>query len=240
VTVLPAQCNPFLWLFKGTILDFVVTNAAVVPTHTEVNSDGLETSFATNYFGHFYLLKRLFEENIIPLAKDGAAVSSDDLPRVVVISSESHRVAKPLSQYTVGLPAQYTLGSALNNYGYTKLLTCTLAFELARRFNGPGKQAKVNITVLCPGPVDTNIAHHAPGWMQLLFNPIKRLFFAPPLQAARRVTLLLTNPIDVNCRHCRYYHMSIEKLAREDAFDPAVGTKLWEDSERLAKKLLAR
>jgi len=222
---------------KSVKLDMIVTNAAVVPVKTEVNSEGLENAFAINYFGHFYLVKRLIEEGIFALPKDDEVVTSNSIPRIVVVSSEAHRSSVPLSSVPFGVPRQYSLSSALSHYSYTKLLTAAFAHELARRLNVSPRGARVKVVALCPGPVDTNVAHHAPPVLRAMANVLLKLCFASPLRAARYVTLRLTEAVSVQDRNCKYYHQYVENSASADATDPAVGAWLWEQSEGLLQKL---
>jgi NAD(P)-dependent dehydrogenase (short-subunit alcohol dehydrogenase family) len=218
---------------KGVKLDMIVANAAVVPFKTELNSQGLENAFAINFLGHFYLIKRLIEEGVFVLPKDDEVVTSQSIPRVVLVSSEAHRSSDPLTSIPFGEPRQYSLSSALNHYSYTKLLVAAFAHELARRLNISPVGARVRVVSLCPGPVDTNIAHHAPPMLRRLANGMLKLCFASPLRAARYITLRLTEEVSVQDRNCRYYHQYVEKPASADATDPKSGSWLWDQSDAL-------
>jgi len=67
-------------LSENKRFDAVIANAGVMATPFERTEDGFETQFGTNHLGHFALL-----EGIAPLIVDGG--------RVVVLSSQAHRVA---------------------------------------------------------------------------------------------------------------------------------------------------
>ena len=64
---------------SGLSLDILVCNAGLLEPSFTLTEDGLESHFAVNYLGHFYLIN---------LLKD--VLSKSRLPRIVIVSSESH------------------------------------------------------------------------------------------------------------------------------------------------------
>uniref|UniRef100_T1JHK1 WW domain-containing oxidoreductase n=1 Tax=Strigamia maritima TaxID=126957 RepID=T1JHK1_STRMM len=110
-------------------LDLLVLNAAVFGVPYSRTENGFESTFQTNYLGHFYLVK-LLEDTLIKSAPN----------RVVVVASESHRFAK-LSSDDISLeklspPAcQY---SGLSAYNLSKLCNILFATELNARLYNKG------------------------------------------------------------------------------------------------------
>jgi hypothetical protein len=86
--------------------------------------------------------------------------------------------------------------------------------------------------------VDSSIARNAPQWAQtFILAPLFKLCFKPPLTAALAILRLLSMPAS-RTGSTRYFHMYKEKPAREDAADPAVGARLWAESEALLKTVV--
>lgn len=143
-----------LWYCRS--LHILVCNAAVFGVPFQLSEDRLEMHFATNHLGHFYLVQLLRET----LIKSAPA-------RVVVVSSESHRLLQPRScwqtllhntllyRYTDLEAASLNLCSlqkpnkadyhAITAYGTSKLCNMLFGLELNR--------------IMCPVGVTCNIVH---------------------------------------------------------------------------------
>jgi NAD(P)-dependent dehydrogenase (short-subunit alcohol dehydrogenase family) len=65
-------------------LDIVISNAAMVPSQSRKTPQGLEEMFMVNYLSKFMMINGLLKEDCF--RKDGK-----DNPRIVFVSSESHR-----------------------------------------------------------------------------------------------------------------------------------------------------
>lgn len=61
-------------------LDILILNAGIFDGPYSLTEDGLESTFQVCHLGHFYLAK-LLEDDLL----------SAYLPRIVIVSSESHR-----------------------------------------------------------------------------------------------------------------------------------------------------
>ena len=90
-------------------LDAAVFNAGVVPVRSRKNKHGLELMFAVNFLAKFVLLHRLLHDGAIPNAVYGDNSRAENPPRVIFISSETHRSSIPIDFERFGEPVEYGL-----------------------------------------------------------------------------------------------------------------------------------
>jgi len=81
-----------------------------------------------NYLSKFIFVNLMIRENCFRL--DGT-----NHPRILFVSSESHRNPKEFDWDSFGVYKDYTIGKSIELYGYYKLLLTTFAVELSRRLN---------------------------------------------------------------------------------------------------------
>jgi len=107
----------------------------------------LELAFGINYVGHFLFTLKLLQKGLVANKtfcqvecretgektgeNDGEA--EEEEPRIVVIGSEAHRAAPPLSQRPLGEVWQTNLLTSLSLYAHSKLCLVTWALELSKR-----------------------------------------------------------------------------------------------------------
>lgn len=223
----------------GVALDAVVLNAGVVPREARRTKDGFDESFQVNFLSNVLLVRRLLERGVIPNATFAPHARDDDdpdardpedssrTPRVVLVSSESHRSAPPIDFSRLGTFRAWTMREAVAEYGATKLLGETWAHELATRTRGD-----VAVHTLCPGAVNTDIAREAPEWVKPALGATMRAFFKPPEEAARPVAYLV-GAREIEGETGLYVHVTRRKERAPQAQDPYAGRRLWEASDRL-------
>jgi len=213
---------------KGFKLDILISNAAIVPAQSRKSPQGLEEMFVVNFLAKFYLINKL-------IAQGAFNEFSDGWPRIIIVSSESHRNPPGFDWENFGKYQEYSMKDVVKRYGYFKLLLTTFAVELSRRLNtanGPG----FPVRSLCPGPVNSNIAREAPGWAKPILKVVFGLFFSSPEKAAEPVIYYAATREDIATDFDYLFLMSrvdIDDLAA----DPANGERLWEDSEALLLSL---
>lgn len=208
---------------RGISIDICVFNAAVVPSGSFITKSGFDQMFLVNYLATFKLANLLIDQSIIKKN----AVSA---PRIIFVSSESHRTQQNIDFEHLGIYEEYTMGKVIALYGYYKLLLTTFATELQRRVNQNG--VNISVFTLCPGPVNSNIAKAAPKVFMPLLKIIFKLFFKDPKDAAEPV-LYLACAKSLQNKASIYLHLMQEKKVDPKASDPDNGKKLWEASERL-------
>lgn len=205
-------------------LDILICNAAIVPRFSRKTKQGLEEMFVVNYLAKYILIRLLWEKKLFNL-------NDTEIPRIIIVSSESHRNPKSYDWETFGKYKDYGINKTVELYGYYKLLLTTLANELARRLND-GSETKVSVLSLCPGPINSNIAREAPVVFQPLLKLVFSIFFRSPRKAAEPVVYLAASK-DFNGKQVDYLFMMSRVDMDEKAKDPENGQKLWDVSEKL-------
>lgn len=205
-------------------IDVLICNAAVVSKKARKTKHGLEEMFSVNYLAKFVLVNLL-------LKKDCFNKKGDSLPRIIFVSSESHRNPDGFEWDTFGEFQDYGMGKSVERYGYYKLLMTTFAQELSRRLN-PNRHTEYSVFALCPGPVNSNIAREAPAFFQPLLKVVFGIFFRSPKQACEPV-VYLTASKDVEGKATDYLFLMSRKDVDEKTRVPENGKRLWELSERL-------
>jgi len=213
---------------KYAPLDIVVSNAAMVPKQSRKTPQGLEEMFMVNYLSKFIFINGLLEEDCF--RKDGK-----ENPRIVFVSSESHRHPRAFDWDGFGVFKEYGMNKTVEHYGYYKLLLTTYTRELSRRIHASGNRP-ISVFALCPGPVNSNIAREAPGIFQPLMKLIFAMFFKSPRKAAEPVIYLAVSR-DLEGKAYDYLFKMARKPIDEKAEDEDNGKNLWEMSEKLVQTL---
>lgn len=208
-------------------LDIVICNAAVVAKKSRKTKSGLEQMFMVNYLAKFTLIHNLLDEKCLN-------TNTKERPRIIFVTSESHRNPKEFSWNDFGAYIPHTIGKTVELYGYYKLLLVTFSRELSRRLNNG--TSEYSVFALCPGPINSNIAREAP----LIFKPVLRLvfsiFFRSPKKASEPVVYLAASKKQEG-KSFDYLFLMERNPIDEKAEDPANGKKLWKLSENLLQKL---
>lgn len=215
---------------RGDTLDRVVLNAGVVPRKPQRTAQGFEMMFGVHFLGNMALINGLLANGVIPNAAfAGTPGQREDPPRIVFVSSETHRSGHPIDFDRLGEFADYGTMSSIAQYGHSKLAMTTYAMELSRRLNA-GSGVEVAIHAVCPGPINSNIARDVPAPVRPLLSLAMGAFFASPEKAAEPVLYLtcaraLTGQTDV------YLHLMTPKDPAPQAVDPETGGRLWSAGE---------
>jgi NAD(P)-dependent dehydrogenase (short-subunit alcohol dehydrogenase family) len=208
-------------------LDALICNAAVVPLKSRKTRQGLEEMFMVNYLAKYLFVRLLLDHDLFNIA-------SDNIPRIIFVSSESHRNPGSFDWEGFGRYREYTMGKTVELYGYYKLLLTTFANELSRRLNSSGK-IRCSVFVLCPGPINSNIAREAPVVFKPLLKLVFRIFFRSPAKAVQPVVYFACSP-EVTGKPIDYLFLMSRKEMDFKATDAQNGEKLWQLSEELLEK----
>jgi NAD(P)-dependent dehydrogenase (short-subunit alcohol dehydrogenase family) len=184
----------------------------------------LEEMFMVNYLAKYLFVRLLLENDLLN-------VSSNSTPRIIFVSSESHRNPKSFDWDGFGKYREYKMGKTVELYGYYKLLLTTFASELSRRLNSSGK-TRLSVFVLCPGPVNSNIAREAPVIFKPLLKMVFRIFFRSPETAVQPLLYFACSP-EVKGKALDYLFLMSRKEMDLKATDAQNGTRLWQYSEAL-------
>ena len=207
-------------------LDITVLNAGLMTREGRKSAQGFELMFAVHYLANRLLIDRCLDDGVI---RPGSG--TDAIPRIVFISSESHRSSHGIDFAAPGAPVEFGIKESIRHYGLSKLALSTYATELSRRLN-PGDAVDCAVHAMCPGGVATNIARDAPGWMKPLVNPFLRRFFQSPENAVKPVIWLCCSE-EAGGETGIYLHMMRRKSVSAQAADPENGARLWRAGEAL-------
>ena len=217
-------------------LDIVISNAAMVPNKSRKTKYGLEEMFQVNYLAGFVLINRLLQDGTIP-NKTYAQNAQVHTPRIIIVSSEAHRVNRAIDFEHFGDFQEYSMGKIVSYYGYYKLILNAFVTELTKRLN-PNGELDVSVHALCPGAVNTNIAREAPALMKPLVKVMFALFFRSPKKAAEPALYFACSP-DMEGKTGLYLHLMTQKDMDEKALESEAGKKVWEKSEELLERILS-
>jgi NAD(P)-dependent dehydrogenase (short-subunit alcohol dehydrogenase family) len=208
-------------------LDVTFLNAASAASRSRPTDSGQDELFLVNYFSNFILANLLLSKGIIK-------PNAEKQPRLIFISSDSHRGASAIDYNEFGKYFDYGVSKAISNYSYFKLVLNTFATELSRRINK--EEVVIQINCICPGPVNTNIIREVPFPIRVILRGIFSVIFRSPAKAAPPAIYLATSD-DFNRKTNQYLHMFIPKRMDEKVYNEKEGRKLWEESEKLWKQL---
>ena len=222
---------------RNVTLDAAVFNAGVVPVTSRTSKHGLELMFAVNFLAKFVLLNRLLHDGVIPNATYGNNSRAEDPPRVIFVSSETHRSSIPIDFDTFGEPIEYGVSDGVKYYGLSKLHLTTFFQELSRRLNpgSNGDNPDVCVHALCPGAVNSNMAREAPTWLKPILKPVMAVFFQSPEKASIPVDYLVASD-EMGMKTGEYMHMLRNKESSEASMDPEKGALLWSKTEELLRR----
>ena len=210
----------------GVTFDVILLNAATTLPEARLTECGQDEMFLVNYFANFILVNLVLKRGILR--------SEVAQPRLLFISSDSHRGASAVDYDEFGRYFEYGVGKAIANYSYFKLILNIFATELHRRLNGD--QINVQVNLICPGPVNSNIIKAAPWPLRMVLRAIFTVIFKSPATAALPVVYLAASD-DFENRSNQYLHMFSPKEMDEKVYDAAEGERLWQASAALWKRI---
>jgi WW domain-containing oxidoreductase len=123
-----ANVRAFCDQLADSRIDALICNAGSVSTTYLETADGFERTVGVCHIGHFLLVQRLLPRLL-----------AAGQPRVVMVSSESHRHPKRLD--FARLPLRADNYSTMVAYGQAKLCNALMARELQRRYGAQGLMA---------------------------------------------------------------------------------------------------
>lgn len=208
-------------------VDITILNAGVALPKARMLDSGLEEMFMVNYFSNFIFLNLLLEKKVINLDNNKSK------PRILFISSDSHRGSSSIDFEQFGKLNKYGVSQGISYYSYYKLVLNTLAMEFNRRINKEKQIASVH--VICPGPVHSNIIREAPFVLRKILGFIFSLVFRSPAEAAKPVVYMgISNEYD---NTGQYLHMFNPKKMDPKVYLEDEGEKLWNHSMDLWKSM---
>ncbi|KAJ6444631.1 molecular chaperone DnaJ [Purpureocillium lavendulum] len=151
-------------------LDILMLNAGIMATLPGLTQDGYEVQFGTNHMGHAFLTNLL-----LPLLDKTAQSGPDADVRVVVLSSEGHKLGPKPGILFDTLKTEYSHVDAFVRYGQSKFANVLFARRLAQL------RPRLTVVAVHPGVVRTNLVAGATGMSKSarVAGPLANLAFTP-------------------------------------------------------------
>lgn len=204
---------------KGEPIDTLICNAGLMATTYQETQEGLEMTVGVCHFGHF-LLTRLLMPQLLR-----AKEQSGNDPRIVMVSSESHRMPAKLNFNKFPLNKSNRF-SPLTAYGQAKLCNALFANELQRRYGDQGLTA----CSLHPGALITTSFGRDSGFLSLFFKLVSPLTKNPNQGAATTVHCASHENTDELAG--KYFSHCKPVRSTREANNPETARKLWEMGEK--------
>ncbi|WP_091226102.1 SDR family NAD(P)-dependent oxidoreductase [Microbacterium sp. 3J1] len=193
-------------------LDAVIANAGIMALpRREESAEHWELQLATNYLGHFALMRGL---------RPQLAASSDG--RVAIVSSTAHLRSPMHFEDPNFVSRPYDRWAA---YAQSKTADVLLAVGIAERWAGDG----ITANALMPGWITTNLQRHldddtlrALGAMNEAGERIEQSYFKTPAQGAATSVLVAASPL-VSGVTGRYFEDNQEAATIVDTEGHSVG-----------------
>lgn len=192
-------------------INVLINNAGGAFHERELSKDGFEMTFAINHLGHF-----LLTESLMLLLQKGHA-------RIINVSSEAHRSAKPNFD-DLQMEKSYT---GLKAYGIAKLFNIYFTKSLAEKY----RQTGITAYALHPGVVLTNIWDNAKGFLRVIIWLMKP-FMISAEKGAETTIYLATQPKLEQKSGLYFKKCKVAKTA-PNADNAAARNRLWEISGKL-------
>ncbi|KAL4651288.1 hypothetical protein ACB092_01G148500 [Castanea dentata] len=209
-------------------LSLLINNAGKFTHEHAISEDGVEMTFATNYFGHF-LLTKLLLNRLIETAKQTGVQG-----RIVNVSSSIHGwFSGDLIRYLGLITRDKSHYDATRAYALSKLANVLHTKELAWRL----KQMEANVTVNCvhPGIVRTRLTREREGFVtDLVFFLASKLLKTIP-QAAATTCYVATHPRLLSVSG-KYFADCNEATTSKLGSNSSEAARLWSTSEIMVSR----
>lgn len=186
----------------------LINNAGGMYPGGKRTTEGIDLSFSSNHLGQFLLFQEL-----LPALIKGQA-------KVIQVSSEAHRIAKPPEQDFSLRKSTSTVAS----YAKVKLYNILFTNEIKNRY----ASEELSAYSLHPGAVRTAFGSEASPWAKGLIAFTKLFFISPKAGAA--TTIFLATTAKKNLKNGGYYKNKKISSPSTLARNSKLGKALWEFS----------
>jgi retinol dehydrogenase-12 len=203
---------------KTAQIDVLINNAGGIFPKKEITKDGFELTLAANHLGHFLLTNLL-----LPL------LLKSENPKVINVSSEAHRAAKPnfsdLNYANTGF-------SSFNAYANVKLFNILFTKALVNKYGDKGLKSYA----LHPGVVKTNFGKEADGIFKIFWK-LASPFMITAKEGAQTSIFLAKSNMPKN-QNGYYFKKKKPSTPSGMARSKDLREKLWEISEEMVENWL--
>lgn len=207
------------YTLKASLLaiNILINNAGGIFAAREESKDGYEMTFAVNHLSHFLLVNSL-----MPLLEKGQA-------RIINVSSEAHRMAKPNFNDLQWAKRPY---SAWKAYGTAKLFNIYFTRTLATRFGPKG----ISAFALHPGLVNTGFGVGLTGIGKTLMWLARPFMISA--EAGAQTTIYLANVTRIDSKSGSYFKNKRVASTSAAATDELGRNRLWDLSMEMIAPFL--
>ncbi|KAI9302561.1 hypothetical protein BJ944DRAFT_205832 [Cunninghamella echinulata] len=205
-------------------VNILMNNSGIMFPAFALSEDGIESQFATNHLGHFYLTTEL-----LPILEENAP------SRIVNVSSLGHMgVYKSLGLENINDPKYY---NRFYQYSKTKAANILFTRELAKRLEKKGVE---NVYVNCnhPGVVRSELTRHLFSTTSILTTVYNKAFTITTEDGALTQLYLATSPEveDKKIKGKYYVPFAEESNPCSPSKSDKNAKELWEYSENILKE----
>ncbi|XP_053662322.1 WW domain-containing oxidoreductase [Anopheles marshallii] len=203
-------------------IDMLILNAGVFALPHSVTEDGFERTFQVNHLAHFYLTNLLSD-------------LYDHATRIVVVSSESHRMSTlpsggGLSESDL-CPPQHKFWSMIA-YNNSKLCNVLFAVELAKRWKSRG----ISVFVLHPGNMVSSALSRNWWFYRFLFGLVRP--FTKSLQQAASTTIYCATAYELTGLTALYFNNCYVCDPSGASKNEQLQQSLWELSDKMIQRVM--
>jgi NAD(P)-dependent dehydrogenase (short-subunit alcohol dehydrogenase family) len=182
-------------------INILINNAGGIFAKREESKDGYEMTFAVNHLSHFLLVNTL-----LPLLQKGQA-------RIINVSSEAHRIAKPNFDDLQWVKRSY---SAWKAYGTAKLFNIYFTRSLAIKYGPKG----ISAFALHPGLVNTGFGIGLTGIGKILMWLLRPFMISAESGAQTSIYLATATRIDAKSgKYFKNRHVADPSARATNEFD---------------------
>jgi len=197
------------FLSSERTIDVLINNAGLAGQRG-LTPEGFELAFGTNHLGPF-LFTMLLKEALAPGS------------RVVMVASDSHRLAKHGIDFEAVCRGTKTV-TGLHEYGVSKLANILFAAELGRRLAECG----VTTYSLNPGRIASDIWKRIPWPARSIFKK-----FMKSTDEGAKTSLMCACDPNLASSTGLYYNQCVLEVPSTAALDTKLATELWERSSEM-------
>jgi len=194
-----------------TAIDILINNAGVFKRSCELSDDGIEMTYAVNYFATFIITNEL-----IPLLKKSQSA------RIINLSSALYKNGKA-SLENINCKGKFN-GNKV--YADTKLLVILFTKELALKL----KDTNITVNSLHPGVVATDVFREFPKYVMTILSP----FISSPEKGAK-ATIYLALSDKVTGVTGKYFHKTKQVKTIPLTQDKELSKSIWEKTISILK-----